>query len=108
MQAYEQQAMRELKTWQRKMSRRPGFLNKLSKKMQTKLNSYIPDKVHKAITTTVKQMVRGVLFGAQYVTKETETYTSLEVVEARVKEKISFYKTTAATEGGLTGAAGIL
>src|SRR3954463_2793605 len=108
MQAYELQALKELQTWQKKMSRKPGLLNKLSKRMQVKLNSYIPDKVHKVITATIKQMVRGVLFGATYVTKAPALYTSLEVTETIVKEKISFYKKTAATEGGITGAGGIL
>ena len=108
MDAYELHALQELKTWQRKMSRKPGLLGKLSKKIQTKLNSYIPDKVHKAITVTIKQMIRGVLFGATHVTKENVSYSSLEATEAAVREKITYYKTAAATEGGLTGAAGIL
>jgi EcsC protein family len=108
MQAYEVQALQELKSWQKKMTRKPGLLNRLSKKMQTKLNSYIPDKVHQAITTTIKQMIRGVLFGATYTTRSTTAFTSLEVAEATVKEKISFYKKTAATEGGITGAGGLL
>lgn len=108
MQAYELQALRELKAWQKKMRRKPGLLSKLSKKMQTKLNSLIPDKVHKAVTVTIKQMVRGVLFGATYTTRRADPHSSLEAIEAGVKEKISFYKKTAATEGGLTGAGGIL
>jgi hypothetical protein len=108
MDRYEAQAFRELKSWQKKMSRKPGFLNRLSKKMQTKVNSYIPEKIHKAITATIKQMVRGVLFGATYTTKEMPAYSSLEAIEAVVKEKISFYKKAAATEGGITGAGGIL
>ena len=93
MQVYELNALRELKTWQRKMSRKPGLLSKLSKKIQTKLNSFIPAKVHTAITVTIKQMIRGVLFGATYTTKTSASYSSLEATEAAVKEKISFYKT---------------
>jgi hypothetical protein len=33
--------------------------------MQTKFNSWIPEKVHRAITVTIKQMVRSILFGAK-------------------------------------------
>jgi len=55
---YELHALQELKAWQKKMCRKPSLLNRLSKKMQTKLNSFIPDKVHKAVTVTIKQMVR--------------------------------------------------
>lgn len=108
MQAYELQALQELKVWQRKMSRKPGLLNKLSKSMQTKLNSFIPGKVHKVVTVTIKQMVRGVLFGATYTTKAASRHRSLEAMEAVVLEKIAFYKKAAATEGGITGAGGII
>ena len=68
--------MRDLKLWQRKMLRRPGYFNRLSKAMQDKMNSWIPEKVHKAITVTIKQMIRGVLFGARWTTgsKETEAW----------------------------------
>jgi hypothetical protein len=73
---YEQAAFDELQRWKKEMLRKPSFLNKLSKKVQVKLNSYIPEKIHHAITTTIKQMVRTVLFGAQYTTKKpVPTYT---------------------------------
>ncbi|HUP13865.1 MAG TPA: EcsC family protein, partial [Niastella sp.] len=58
---YEQTMLRELQAWQRKMMRKPGILNRLSKRAQDKLNSIIPEKVHNAITIAIKQMVRGVL-----------------------------------------------
>jgi len=105
---YEEQAQKELKSWQKKMLRSPSLLDKLSKKMQVKMNSYIPEKVHKAITVTIKQMVRGVLFGAGYITKEQPASTSLLDVEEQVLRRIQFYKNAAAAEGGVTGAGGIL
>ena len=108
MQTYELHALNELKKWQTKMSKKPSFFSRLSKRMQSKINSYIPDKIHQAVTATIKQMVRGVLFGSTYTTKSTYNYSSLEATEAVVKEKIDFYKKAAATEGGITGAGGIL
>lgn len=105
---YEEQAQKELKNWQKKMLGNPSLLDKLSKKMQVKMNSYIPEKVHKAITATIKQMVRGVLFGAGYITKEQPASTSLLDVEEQVLRRIQFYKNAAAAEGGVTGAGGIL
>jgi hypothetical protein len=109
MNAYELKASKELKAWQKKMSRKPGLLNRLSKRMQMKVNSYIPEKIHNAITVTIKQMIRGVLFGATYTTKTAiSPDASLETIEAVVQEKISFYRKAAATEGGITGAGGIL
>jgi uncharacterized protein (DUF697 family) len=107
MPAYEQRMMRDLKLWQRKMLRRPGYFDRLSKAMQDKMNSWIPDKVHKAITVTIKQMIRGVLFGARWTTGSKET-RSLEESDRAVEQKIKFYQKTAALEGAATGAGGIL
>jgi hypothetical protein len=105
---YEEQVKIELEAWQNKMMRSPSFLDKLSRRMQVKMNSYIPEKVHKAITVTIKQMVRGVLFGATHITKERPASDSLLDVEATVDRRIRFYKNAAAAEGGVTGAGGIL
>jgi hypothetical protein len=46
--------MQELQAWQRKMMRKPGIFNRLSKSAQDKINSWIPEKVHQAITATIK------------------------------------------------------
>jgi hypothetical protein len=108
MESYEEKALKEMKSWQKKMSRKPGLFNRLSKRMQTKLNSYIPDKIHKAIAVTIKQMVRTVLFGSTHTTSVVEPYPTFAEMEIAVKKKISFYKKAAATEGGITGAGGIL
>src|ERR1700712_2898324 len=90
------------------MLRRPSFLNSLSKKVQTKINTWIPEKIHKAITQTIKQMIRGVLFGAKYTTAKPLEGVSPEARELAVKQRIQFYRTTAAVEGGITGAGGLL
>lgn len=90
------------------MLRKPGLLNSLSKKMQTKINSYIPEKIHAAITATVKQMIKVVLFGAGITTSKPNTKDSLEIKERLIEERIKWYRTTAAAEGGVTGAGGIL
>jgi hypothetical protein len=108
MQEYLQKISSELNVWQIQMLRRPSFLNKLSKKMQTKVNSWIPEKVHKAITVTLKQMIRGVLFGAKHTTADPLRNISLEAREELVLRKIKNYRRTAAIEGGITGAGGIL
>ena len=90
--------------------RRPSLLNNLSKKIQTKINSWIPEKVHNAITVAIKQMIRGVLFGAKHTTSNAliNVNVSLEEREEAVQKKIYWYRNTAAVEGGITGAGGIL
>lgn len=108
MDLYELQIGTELARWQKEMLRRPSIMNWLSKGMQTRINSWIPEKVHKAITVTIKQMIRGVLFGAKHTTARPIIGQSLQEREASIEKKIDVYKTTAAVEGGITGAGGIL
>jgi len=108
MDNYQKKIFSELSVWKKQMVRHPSLLNKLAKRMQTKMNSWIPDKIHTAITTTVKQMVRAVLFGATYTSVKPATEKSLEVREAAIYERIKMYKNTAAVEGGVAGAGGLL
>lgn len=106
--SYEQVVHKELKAWQRKVQSKPSVLNRLSKKMQVKMNSYIPEKVHQAITVAIKQMIRGVLFGFKHLTRQPAHVISLQQTEEEVLRIINVYKRTAAAEGGITGAGGIL
>ena len=108
MDPYVQELVPEFKAWQKEMLRRPSLFNSLSKKMQTKINSWIPEKVHKVITTTLKQMIRGVLFGAKHTTDQPLPDMTLRGREYLVFRKIDTYRDTAAIEGGITGAGGIL
>lgn len=108
MNEYEFKVIRETTVWKRKMVQNPGYFNRLAKRWQEKINSYIPEKVHNALTTAIKQMFRVVLFGSKVTTANARTEGTLELREAIVQEKIKFYKHTAAAEGGITGAGGIL
>jgi len=108
MNQYEKNIYSELKRWQKEMLRNPSFLNRLSKKVQTRINKWIPEKVHQAITATLKQMIRAVLFGAKHTTAKPLLENSLEVREVAVIQRIELYRTTAAVEGGITGAGGLL
>lgn len=108
MDVYQQQIIAELTAWQHKMLKRPSFLNSISKRMQKRINAIIPEKVHQAITATIKQMIRGVLFGSKHTTSSPEPFDSLMSKEMAVMQKIEFYRNTAAIEGGVTGAGGLL
>lgn len=90
------------------MVHRPGIFDHLSKRMQDKINSWIPEKIHNGITVTIKQMIRSVLFGAKWTTRNKEELSSLVARDLAVKEKIKLYRNTAAAEGAVTGAGGIL
>ena len=108
MDPYLRQISSELSAWQKQMMRRPSFFNNLSKKVQTKVNSWIPEKLHKAITVAIKQMIRGVLFGARHTTAAPFLNASLQIREQLVLDKVNAYRKTAAIEGGITGAGGLL
>lgn len=108
MDKYREVVLEELLVWQKEMVHRPSLFNKLSKKLQTKINTWIPEKIHVAITSAIKNMIRGVLFGAKYTTDSPLLDKSFEVREAVVQERIKGYKNTAAIEGGITGAGGLL
>ena len=105
---YNEQIAEEVRQWQKKMLRKPSFTNMMAKKMQTKMNSLIPEKAHQAITATIKQMIRVVLFGAGIFTSKPDKKSSLEKKEIIARERIKMYRTTGAAEGGITGAGGIL
>jgi hypothetical protein len=105
---YTQRALHQLHDWQRLMQREPTFLNSLARKAQHKINSYIPDKVHNAITAAIKQMTRATLLGAGLITKVPIAAHNLQLQEGLVEGRIKFYRNAAAAEGGVTGAGGIL
>ncbi|HLO38613.1 MAG TPA: EcsC family protein, partial [Lacibacter sp.] len=105
---YNSAAQHEMKAWQRQMLKKPSLLNSLSKGVQTKINSWIPEKIHVAITATIKQLIKAVVFGTKLTTAKPLANASLQEREIAIEKKIDNYKKTAAVEGGIAGAGGIL
>lgn len=108
MTPYEEVAYNELLLWQQKVQKKPSLTNWLAKSIQTKINNYIPERVHQVITTTIQKMIEAVLFGAKYTNPNIKAEGSLQLREAHVRERIEFYRKTASAEGAITGAGGIL
>ncbi|ACU63933.1 EcsC family protein [Chitinophaga pinensis] len=108
MDVYMQQVNKDLRTWQKAMQRGISLPGRLTRGVQKKINKVIPEKVHRAMTAAIKQMTRGVISGAGFTSPAPVYEHDLAVRESRVRSRIEFYKTTAATEGALTGAGGIL
>lgn len=105
---YTNKSLAELSLWKARMQHKPGFFNKLSKRIQTRVNKIIPEKIQLAITKLIKEMIKGVLFGAGATSSKAMPFENLSATEKTVLKKIEFYKKTAAVEGGLTGAGGFL
>jgi len=105
---YDQVAFSEMNTWQRKMKRKPSFINNISKRVQNRINNWIPEKVHKFITNALREMTKAMISGAGFITPAPVYNETLENREKKVLKQIEFYKKTAAIEGAATGAGGIL
>lgn len=109
MKKYEDQIFEEFQLWKSHLLKKPSGVNRLTTKIQNKLNSFIPDKIHQGITFTIKQMVNAVLLGSTYTTTSVpDSSISLLHREALVKDKIKSYRQSGAAEGGITGAGGFL
>lgn len=105
---YEILIRKELENWKRKMKRRPSPINKASKGVQNKINNMLPDKYHEALTFAIKNMVKLVLAGSQYLTNNTYPNMTLIERERLVRSRLKYYKRVAMIEGAGTGAGGFL
>lgn len=97
-----------LSDWKRKMQKPPSFTNELSKKFQNRINRAIPEKIQHSISEAIRQMTKAFLFGAELTAPPPLLDTDMTFIENKVAEKIRFYRNTAAAEGAITGAGGIL
>ncbi|PLR77973.1 ABC transporter-associated protein EcsC [Bacillus sp. V3-13] len=108
MNEYELKAYEEVLDWRRKILKKSGMLNRISKKVQTKVNHLIPEKAHQIITDSIKNMVKATLTGSNITTKKQQANgLSLEEKDALFDKKLVLYRKTAAIEGAGTGAGGI-
>ncbi len=108
MEKYNQKLEAELEVWRQEMLKEPGLSSKFSKALQVRINNLIPDKIHKAISIAIKQMVRAMIFGSIQLTRSKYHHLDLNQKDAKVLERISIYSNTSAAEGAATGAGGIL
>jgi hypothetical protein len=105
---YEQLALLELHFWQQKMQKTTSFFDKVSKRVQDKVNSVIPEKVHAVITVTIQRMIEAVLLGAKFTAQKPIVNDTLINRDAKLEERLKFYRQIASAEGAVTGAGGIL
>lgn len=108
MNRYHIKASVELHDWKKKMRKKPSLINKASKGVQNKINGMLPQKYHEIITSAIKNMVKVVLTGSEYMSKKVDVIMPFEERERLVRQKIDFYKRTAMLEGAGTGIGGIL
>ena len=99
----------ELEIWGLEMRKKPSLFDRVSKNLQGRINRKIPEKVHRGISLAFRELVSAVITGSAFVgdTPRSEK-ESLQTKDLLARDKINFYKRTAAAEGTLTGAGGIL
>lgn len=105
---YESDIVRTVDAWRMRMEAEPYYSAQLTRRFQRKVNSIIPEKIHAAITAAVRQTTEAVCFGIGYTSMDPVSGLPIESVEKRVDERIAFYSRTAAAEGAVTGAGGLL
>jgi hypothetical protein len=105
---YDRRARNEVQQWRVRMLQQPGMLSWAAGRLQAKVNSFIPEKAHAAITTVIKEMTQAVLTGSEIVAPTPALTGTLAAREALVAQKVEAYRTTAAVEGGIAGAGGFM
>lgn len=108
MSIYEEKIAGELSKWQTAMQRSPSFSHSAVRKLQTRINNLLPNRLQKLITKVVKELTRAVLLGAEYTTRPSAETRSLMDIEEEVKQKINRYTSTATAEGAITGFGGFV
>ncbi len=109
MNEYEKNAIQDMWKWRIKITQKQTAFKRIANVTQTKMNTFIPEKVHTVITEAIKKMTETVLTGSKFLTKHEDVrHLSLEQQETLVKEQIISYRKVATLEGAGTGAGGIV
>ncbi|UZD22421.1 EcsC family protein [Algoriphagus halophytocola] len=98
----------ELGLWLQQMKKKSGLFGNITHGVQSKINEWIPDKVHKAITLAIENMVKVVIKGSSWIRPKAPDEMELKVRELKIRNRIKWYRNTASAEGAVTGAGGIL
>lgn len=108
MDNYQHYIHAELSSWLYQMKKPPSLGSKLSHGVQSKINQWIPEKVHKTITMAIENLVKAVLTGSSWIVPRPDEAMPLKVREFKIRNRIKWYRNTASVEGAVTGFGGIL
>ncbi|SFT97697.1 EcsC protein family protein [Algoriphagus locisalis] len=108
MDSYLHYAHAELALWQHQLKKKPSLGGRFTHGVQNKINSWIPEKIHKAITMAIENMVKAVITGSSWIVPRPHESLTFKQREFKVRSRIKWYRNTASVEGAVTGAGGIL
>lgn len=105
---YKDHVVLAVDAWTARIRKEPYYSTQLARRFQKKVNSIIPEKIHAAFTAAIKNMIEGVCFGIGYTSMDPITGVPFDEAERKAGDRIAFYAKTAAAEGAITGAGGLL
>lgn len=108
MDSYREYIIASVERSTRRIEREPYYSAQLTRRFQRRVNRLIPERVHAFFTAAIREMTEAVSFGVGYISRDPVTGLPIDAIEKRVGECITFYARTAAAEGAVTGAGGIL
>ncbi|MZP30519.1 EcsC family protein [Heliobacterium undosum] len=105
---YTSRVVESLIRWDNEMrDTRAGFFDKMTRKLQQKVDDLIPESIHKAITVALETVVKGFLAGIALLPASTEPRPgALAQMDDEAQRIIDRYKKIAAIEGAGTGMGG--
>lgn len=105
---YEETVLKEAKRWEKSLSKRASLLQRSSKRIQTKINHKIPERIHRIVTESIRKMIELALTTSDYIAPVDVSHgASFWEREEKVRARLQQYKRTAAIEGAGTGAGGL-
>ncbi|MRX71453.1 EcsC family protein [Bacillus lacus] len=106
---YETAVKNEINLWKLRMLRKGSRFQRMSKAFQNKVNDKLPEKLHQAVTASIRKMVEATVIGSHATTYQKDTSSlTLQQRDGLAADVISKYQKAAALEGAGTGAGGIL
>lgn len=108
MDNYTNYAEAELGLWLFQMKRSPSIMGRMAHGIQSKINTWIPEKVHQVITTAMENIIKVVITGSSWIVPKPAECLTFKARELKVRSRIKWYRNSASAEGAVTGAGGIL
>jgi uncharacterized protein (DUF697 family) len=108
MDNYTNYAQAELGLWLFQMKKPPSIVGRMTHGLQSKINTWIPEKVHQVITTAIENIIKLVITGSSWIVPTPAEELTLKARELKVRSRIKWYRNSASAEGAVTGAGGIL
>jgi hypothetical protein len=106
--AYENRAFSQNMAWRSRLQKPPGVWDQTTRATQDRINSLIPEAVHKTVTAVMKRLTQTLMSGSGWIAGKPLTFGTLYEREEAVHSRILTYKRTASVEGGVAGAGGFV